>query len=73
MHTRVEAWAPQYGMKMMGHKANLELGDHSISQEISELELSKNSLSGQYAEGMMSKLYSPDQHWDVNTLDSISG
>lgn len=68
LHTLVDAWAPRYGMKMLGHKANLELGNHRISQEIADLELSKNSLSGQYAEGMMSKLYSPDQHWDVNTL-----
>ena len=72
MHTLVEGWAPQYGVKMMGHKASLELGDHRISQEISELYLSKTSLSGQHAEGMMSKLYSPDQHWDVNTLSPIS-
>jgi hypothetical protein len=72
MHTLVEGWAPQYGVKMMGHKANLELGNHKISQEIAELNLSKNSLSGQHAEGMMSKLYSPDHHWDVNTLAIIS-
>ena len=72
MHTLVEGWAPQYGVKMMGNKAKLELGNHRISQEIAELNLSKTSLNGQHAEGMMSKLYSPDQHWDVNTLAVIS-
>lgn len=72
MHTLVEGWAPQYGVKMMGNKARLELGTHRISQEIAELNLSKNASSGQYAEGMMSKLYSPDQYWDVNTLAVIS-
>lgn len=72
MHTLVEGWAPRYGVKMMGNKAKLELGNHRISQEIAELNLNKASLSGQHAEGMMSKLYSPDQHWDINTLDVIS-
>lgn len=72
MHTLIEGWAPQYGVKMMGNKAKLELGNHRISQEIAELNLSKNASSGQYAEGMMSKLYSPDQCWDVNTLAVIS-
>ena len=73
MHTRVEGWAPKYGVKPMGYKATLELGNHRISHEIAALELSQTSLSGQYADGMMSKLYSPDQHWDVNTLALISG
>ena len=72
MHTLVEGWAPRYGVKMMGNKAKLELGNHWISQEITELNLSKTSSSGQHAEGMMTKLYTPDQHWDVNTLAVIS-
>ena len=72
MHTLVEGKAPRYGVKMMGNKAKLELGNHRISQEIDELNLNKTSLSGQHAEGMMSKLYSPDQHWDINTLAGIS-
>jgi hypothetical protein len=72
MHTLVEGWAPRYGVKMMGNNAKLELGNHRISQEISELNLSITSLSGQHAEGMMSKLYSPDQHWDINNLAVIS-
>ena len=72
MHTLIEGWAPHYGVKMMGNKANLELGNHRISQEIAALNLSKNASSGQYAEGMMSKLFSPDQNWDVNTLAVIS-
>ena len=72
MHTLVEGMAPRYGLKMMGHKAKLELGNHRISQEIAELNLSKNASSGQYAEGMMSKLYSPDQYWDISTLAVIS-
>ena len=73
MHTLVEGMAPRYGFKMMGHKAKLKLENHKICQEIVELNLSTNSLSGQNAEGMMSKLYSPDRHWDVNTLAAISG
>ncbi|MEJ2283917.1 MAG: acetoacetate decarboxylase family protein [Desulfobacterales bacterium] len=72
MHTLVEGWAPRYGVKMMGNKAKLELGNHRISQEMAELNLSKNASTGQYAEGMMSKLYSPDRSWDVNTLAVIS-
>ena len=57
---------------MMGHNANPELGAHRISQEISELNLSKTSSSGQYAEGVMSKLHAPDQQWNVNTLAVVS-
>ena len=71
MHTLVEGTAPNYGFKMMGYKANLELGSHQISHEIAGLNLSKTSVSGQYADGMMSKLYSPDQHWDIYTLQTI--
>ena len=72
MHSLVEGRAPRYSSKMMGFKAKLELGNHRISQEIAELKLSKTSMSGQHGEGMMSKLYSPDQHWDMNTLARIS-
>ena len=72
MHTFVDGWAPRYGVKMMGHKAKLELGVHRISQEISELNLSKTSSSGQYAEGVMSKLHAPDQRWNVDTLAVVS-
>jgi hypothetical protein len=72
MHTPVEAWAPRYGMKMMGHKAKLNLGNHRISHEIDALNLSRTSTAGQHAEGMMSKLYLPDRHWDINTLSVIS-
>ena len=43
-----------------------------LRQEMADLNLSKNASSGQYAEGMMSKLFSPDQNWDVNTLAVIS-
>ena len=72
MHTFIDGWAPRYGVKMMGHKAKLELGDHRISREIAELNLSKASSTGQYAEGVMSKLHAPDQQWDVDTLAFVS-
>ncbi len=72
MHTFIDGWAPKYGVKMMGHKAKLELGTHRISQEIAELNLSKTSSSGQYAEGVMSKLHAPDQRWEVDTLAVVS-
>jgi len=57
---------------MMGHKAKLELGEHRISREISELNLSKTSSSGQYAEGVMSKLHDPDKRWQVDTFAVVS-
>lgn len=72
MHTFIEAWAPRYGIKTIVNKAKLEFGNHRISQELTELNLNKNTSSGQYAEGMMSKLFSPDQYWDVGTLAVIS-
>jgi len=72
MHTIIEAYAPRFGMKMMGSMAELELGNHSISKELSELSLSKTARSGTYAEGMMMKLNDPDKRWDVETLEVIS-
>ena len=72
MHTLIEGSAPRYGLKMLGNKAELELGNHWISQEIAELNLSKTSLAVQHTEGMMTKLYTPNQRWDVNTLAVVS-
>jgi hypothetical protein len=72
MHTRIEGSAPRYGLKMLGNKAELELGNHWISQEIAELNLSKTSLAVQHTEGMMTKLYAPNQRWNVNTKAIVS-
>ena len=72
MHSSIEGRAPRYALKIGGNKARLELGDHWISREIAELNLSKSSLAVQYSDGMMTKLYPPDQRWDVNTLAVIS-
>lgn len=72
MHTLIEGWAPRFGVKMMGGKSKLELGEHPISQELAKLNLSANAQSGYYAEGMMTKLYEPDQCWNVDTLEVIS-
>ena len=71
MHSIIEGWAPRFGMMMMGNMAELELGNHPISKELSALSLSKTARSGTYAEGMMMKLYDPDKRWDVETLDII--
>ncbi len=73
MHSLVEGKAPRYGMKMMGSKAELELGDHPIGKELADLNLSKNARGSQYAEGMMTKLYAPDKRWNVERLEMISG
>lgn len=72
MHTLIEGLAPRYGLKIIGNKAELELGNHWISQEIAQLNLSKTSFAVQHIEGMMTKLYTPNQHWDVNTLAAVS-
>lgn len=69
----VEGWAPKIGETMLGSDAELELGNHRISKELAELNLSKTARSGIYAEGMMTKLYVPDIRWNVDTLENISG
>lgn len=71
MHALVDGWAPRLGAVMMGKVARLELGEHRISKELADLNLSKTARSGQYAEGMMTKLHDPDQRWNVDTLALI--
>ena len=72
MHAFVDGKAPSLGSRMMGEIAEIELGEHPISEELAELNLSKTALVGQYGEGVMSKLHEPDRRWDVETLDTVS-
>ena len=71
MHALVEGMAPSLGKVVMGNIARLELGEHKIAKELTELGLSKVARSGQYAEGMMTKLNEPDILWNVETLTII--
>jgi hypothetical protein len=71
MHGLVEAWAPRMGETMLGGDAELELGNHRISHELMVLNLSKRARTGIYAEGMMTKLYYPDIHWNADTLEIL--
>ena len=68
MHTLVDGLAPRLSTVMMGNVARLELGEHQIGKELADLGLSKIARSGQYAEGMMTKLHDPDRFWNVETL-----
>ena len=71
MHTLIEGKAPKLGRTMMGKMGELELGEHDISQELKELKLNDVARGGQYGEGVMTKLHSPDQRWDIETLQVI--
>jgi hypothetical protein len=71
MHALVEGQAPRLGTVMMGSIAEVQLGEHRISKELAELNLSKSARSGLYAEGVMTKLYEPNQRWNVDTVDLI--
>jgi hypothetical protein len=71
MHALVDGRAARQGTVMMGRVARLELGDHRISRELADLGMSEIARSGMYMEGMMTKLYDPDQRWDVDTLSPI--
>jgi len=73
MHALIEGWAPKFGAVRMGSVAELELGEHGISKELAELNLSKTARSGLYGEGVMTKLHDPDQRWNADTLEIISG
>jgi hypothetical protein len=68
MHALSDGKATLLGSVMMGNVARLELGVHQISKELADLNLSKIARSGQYAEGVMAKLYAPDKRWNVDTL-----
>jgi len=69
MHGYVEGWAQNLRTKLMGKTSRLELGEHPISKELRELEISSNAFCTQHAEGAMTKLYDPDQEWNVDTLN----
>jgi len=71
MHGLVDGWAPRLSKVMMGNMAQLELGEHWISKELAELELSKVARSGMYAEGMMLKMHEPDKRWNIDTMAQI--
>ena len=73
LHTQVEGWAPKFGSVKIGRIAELELGEHRISREIAELDLSRTARTGLYAEGAMTKLHAPDQRWCDDTLELLSG
>jgi len=73
MRGLIQGWAPKIGDTMLGGNAELELGNHQISKELTKLNLSKTARSGMYAEGMMTKLYDPDIRWNADTLEKISG
>jgi len=72
MRGLVEGRAPKIGETTLGSGAELELGNHRISKELAELNLSKRARVGMYAEGMMTKLYDPDIRWNVDTLGKIA-
>jgi len=71
MHGFVDGRAAQLGAVMMGNVARLELGEHRISKELIDLGIGETARSGHYIEGMMTKLYDPDQQWNVDTLSLI--
>ncbi len=73
LRAQVEGWAPKLGSVKMGKIAELELGDHPISKEIGELDLSRTARTGLYSEGSMTKLQAPDQRWCGDTLELLSG
>lgn len=68
MHGFVEGWAQNLGTRLMGKTSRLELGEHRISKELRSLEISSNAFCVQHAEGAMTKLYDPDQEWNVESL-----
>ena len=72
MHAFVDGLASRLGKVMMGNVARLELGEHEIGKELADLGLSKIARSGQYAEGMMTKLNEPDKLWNVETLTTVN-
>lgn len=67
MHGSAIGWAQRLGTTMIGEIAQLKLGDHQISEELRELNLKETAYIGQYADGVMIKLYDLDQQWNVDT------
>lgn len=71
MHALADGWVAQLGTVMMGNVARLELGEHRIGKELVDLGIGETARSGQYIEGMITKLYEPDQLWNIDTLSPI--
>ncbi len=71
MRGLIQGCPPKIGETMLGGNAELELGNHRISKELGELNLSRTARSGMYTKGMMAKLYDADIRWSVDTLEKI--
>ena len=71
IHGLMEGWAPKVGLMMKGTIAEMELGEHRVSKELSSLNFGKTAKAVVYAEGVMIKLHEPDQRWNVDTLETI--
>jgi hypothetical protein len=71
MHALADGWVSQLGTVMMGNVAQLELGEHRIGKELVDLGIGETARSGQYIGGMITKLYEPDQLWNIDTLSPI--
>ncbi len=68
MHGSAVGLGQRLGIKMLGKTAQLELGEHQISEELRGLSISETAFCEQYADGVMTKLYDPDQRWSVAAL-----
>ncbi|UCE98079.1 MAG: hypothetical protein JSV74_01765, partial [Dehalococcoidia bacterium] len=71
MHALADGWVAQVGTVMMGNVAQIKLGGHPIGKELVDLGIGETARSGQYIEGMMTKLYEPDRQWNIDTLSPI--
>lgn len=67
MHSLTDGWAERFGTGK--NAGRIELGEHPVSKELAEINLSKTALSGQYVERAMTKLYAPDKRWNIDTLN----
>lgn len=72
LHALIEGRAERTGYITMGKFAQIELGGHSVAEELKELNIGKVAYSGQCSEGAMIKLHHPDKSWNVETLELIS-
>ena len=66
-----EFWAPKFKVKIRGTISEIEIGQHRISKEQADHNISKTAKGVIYAEGAVTKLHEPNQRWNADNLEAI--
>lgn len=66
-----EFWAPKFKVKKRGTLSEIELGQHRISKEQADRNISKTAKGVIYAKGAITKFHELNQQWNADNLEAI--